>query len=126
MQAGDTFLLQDKSIDSHLWVVVSDPALDAESVLIVNLTTHNVDKEGVCLVERSEHPFVRHRSDVNYRDSKVVRASDLTAMLATGHLMEQEPVSTKLLHRIREGAARSMWIPQGHRKVLIDQSLIEP
>jgi hypothetical protein len=41
MNAGDTFRIPQPgtSLDSHLWVVISDPVVDAERVLIVNFTT---------------------------------------------------------------------------------------
>jgi len=45
VQAGDTFLLGDKRVDDHLWVIVSDPTTDASRVLLVSLTTAAPHKE---------------------------------------------------------------------------------
>ena len=34
MDAGTTFLRSDS--DKHLWIIISDPKVDAENILIVN------------------------------------------------------------------------------------------
>ena len=45
MKAGDTFHIPQPgtSLDSHLWVILSDPVLDDEHILIVNFTTLHRD-----------------------------------------------------------------------------------
>jgi hypothetical protein len=45
MKAGDTFRIPalGTSLDSHLWVVISDPSVDPQHVLIVNFTTRRKD-----------------------------------------------------------------------------------
>ncbi len=55
MQAGNTFTLKDKSVDSHLWVIVSDPAVDEERVLFLSMTSYDVTKEKFCLTSETTH-----------------------------------------------------------------------
>jgi hypothetical protein len=43
MEAGTTFLRADN--DRHLWILISDPAVDPDQVLIVNLTSVDERKE---------------------------------------------------------------------------------
>ncbi len=47
MNAGDTFRIPQPgtSLDSHLWVVISDPVVDPDRVLIVNFTTRRKDSD---------------------------------------------------------------------------------
>jgi hypothetical protein len=40
VKAGDTFYVGDRSVDTHLWVVISDPEKDAERVVTVSVTTY--------------------------------------------------------------------------------------
>ena len=43
MKAGDTFLPLLRN--THLWVILSDPDLDSERIVLVNLTTYTIDEE---------------------------------------------------------------------------------
>lgn len=52
MEIGDTFLLEDRTIDPHLWIVISDPVSDPDHVVIVNLTSHDDPaKDASCLLK---------------------------------------------------------------------------
>ena len=51
MEAGDTFYLPDKAADEHLWIVISDPGKNPDRVLLVSMTSYDVDKEDVCLID---------------------------------------------------------------------------
>ena len=64
MNAGDTFFVQQvgKLYDSHLWMVLSDPALNINQVLIVSLTTRGRDDDSACILNVGDHPFVRQKS----------------------------------------------------------------
>ncbi len=63
MNAGDTFRIPQPgtSLDSHLWVVISDPAIDEAHVLIVSFTTRRQDSDTACVLQAGEHPFVHMR-----------------------------------------------------------------
>jgi hypothetical protein len=40
MKAGDSFFIRDRSVDSHLWVIVSNPEIDPAKVVMVSITTY--------------------------------------------------------------------------------------
>jgi hypothetical protein len=69
MDAGTTFLRSDS--DKHLWMTISDPKVDAENVLIVNLTSLDIRKENVCVLHVGDHSWVRHDTCVNYADAVI-------------------------------------------------------
>jgi hypothetical protein len=54
MQAGDTFYLPDKAADGHLWVVISEPAKNPDRILLVSMTSYDVERirRGVSLSRR--------------------------------------------------------------------------
>jgi hypothetical protein len=127
MKAGDSFRIPQPgtSLDSHLRVVISDPAADPQRVLIVNFTTHRKDSEPACILQAGEHPFVRHETCVNYAGAKVVSEAQVQTLLQKGLLSSHAALSAALLERIRQGAAASERMSLDHADILIDQRLIE-
>jgi hypothetical protein len=127
MRAGDTFTFVDKKLDNHLWVVISDPMLDvADPVVIVSLTTYKEGKDRTCVLEPGDHPFIRHPSVVYYIGAMDVSNAGLESCANEGRLLLQGAVSPEVLARVRQGAAQSPFIPEGCRKTLIRQGLIDP
>ena len=121
MEAGSTFKF---GRSTHLWVVVSDPALDRKHVVIANMTSDGLDQS--CVLEPGDHDFIRHRTFIRYDMARVTSDADLEQLAASGGIMPHDPVSPDVLQRIREGAAITNRIPFGCKEVLINQSLIEP
>jgi hypothetical protein len=127
MNAGDTFRIPQPgtSLDSHLWVVISDPVVDAERVLIVNFTTRRKDSDPACILQAGEHPFVHHETCVNYAGAKVVSRAQIQILLQRGLLSSHTSLSVNLLKRIRDGAAASERMSLEHADILVEQGLIE-
>ncbi len=127
MNGGDTFFVQQvgKLYDSHLWMVLSDPALNANQVLIVSLTTWGKDDDPACVLNVGDHPFVRQKSFIKYTHAKVVTDQQLEEFRARGQIQVQAPLSADVLKRVRDGAAESRFMALGYADILIDQGLIE-
>ena len=126
VKPGDTFYDASGIIDGHLWVVISDPsAYPDDKVLIVNLTSWKSDRDQSCTLEAGEHPFIKHKTCVNYRESRLVDTADLDRAVQRGSLKKREQISPALLDRIRKGAARSEFIPLRNHQLLLQQGLIE-
>jgi hypothetical protein len=123
MDAGTTFLRADA--DKHLWVVLSDPALDPEKVLIVNLTTLDERKERACILNRGDHPWITHETCANYADSVVTTLAKLNAARDGGAIRLQAPLSPEVLHKIRNGVLDSERISLDNAEILFEQGLIE-
>lgn len=103
MEAGDTFLLVNKKLDDHLWVILSDPQKDTRQILIVSLTTAAPHKESVCLLQAGEHPWVTHETCVAYNTARLVTLANLHAWKDAGHLEMQAPLSAGLLNACGTG-----------------------
>src|SRR5437588_4270426 len=123
MDAGTTFLRADT--DRHLWVVVSDPKVDPEHVLIVNLTTVDDRKEQVCILHPGDHPWVKHDTCVNYGDSIVTTLAKLNAGHSGGALRLHSPMKPEVLKKIRDGALDSERMQLDNADILINQGLVE-
>ena len=125
MEAGETFYLPDKAADGHLWIVISDPAKDSDRVLLVSMTTYDVDKEDVCLIEAGEHPKVKHKTCICYKPARATSLANLNRLRDSGYIEMQEPVSADLLQRIRRGAALSRRIELEHLELMEEQELLD-
>ncbi len=126
IEEGATFIIPDPRgrLDPHLWVIVSDPSQDPDDILIVNFTTRTDRCDESCNVEPGEHPFVKHRTVVEYRGAKRVSAPQLDQLLAGTQFELREPVSQELLTRMRAGAAVSEFISHGDRSLLEEQGVL--
>jgi hypothetical protein len=122
VRAGDTFLVNPPY--NHLYVVCSDPAVDPVQVLLVSFTSFKPKEETSCIVKAGEHPFIKHRSCIRYKDAKIASVQDLGRLLDGGRMTRHEPVSAELLGRIRSGASKSDYLPEECRRLLRGQSLI--
>lgn len=125
MNAGDTLLidLPGTSLDSHLWMVISDPSQNDKCVL-VNLTSWRADKDQSCVLKRGDHPNISRDSCVNYRRSKCEKVEDLQSFIDSGRIKKLAPLAVEVLKKIRDAVGNSM-MPMDHAQLLIDQGLIE-
>ena len=124
MNAGDTFRPADPAVDIHLWVIISNPLLDASRVLIVSLTTLKPKKEAVCVLDVGDHPFIKHKTCVAYNLANAPSLAQLERARDSGDLIPDVPVSAEVLSRIREGAALSTKLPIDYGELLDSQGLL--
>jgi hypothetical protein len=126
VEAGETFFF--RSREDHLWMIISDPSIDAEQVVIVNLTTYrkgSVLKEIACLLHPDDHPYIRHESCVNYHDARVYPDKHLTSLLARDKITLNVPLAPEILKRVRDGASLSTKIDAKHLTILLDQGVLD-
>jgi hypothetical protein len=125
VKAGDAFYIRDRSVDTHLWVVISDPQKDPGRVIMVSVTTFEDYKEDVCPINAGDHPRVTHRSCVAYHEARMTTLERLIGLRDGNHLSIQAPLSDELLARIREGVNRSRTIKYKYVEILLEQEVIE-
>src|SRR5262245_31893923 len=87
VEIGNTFVLVNEKIDSHLWIVISEPQQDAANVVIVNLTTWVDWKDQSCILVVGDHPWITHDSCVSYQDAKCVAEQVLDGLVVSGRLI---------------------------------------
>jgi hypothetical protein len=123
MNAGDTFLIPGS--DDHLWMVISDPHLDAQRVVVVCFLSWQGHIDQACVVQADEHPFVKHTTCVNYPGARVEPADLLDRLRREGRILPKQPLSVELLKRVRDSAAGSD-IPLSTAYSAIKASSIDP
>lgn len=122
MRAGDTFVTPD--MDDHLWIVLSDPTLERDRLVVVCFLSWQEYHDQSCIVRPGEHPFVRHDTCVNYAGATTVADTVLEKLKAQGKLKLKDPVSPELLERIRRSAENSDSIPTGCYQILREQGFV--
>jgi hypothetical protein len=65
MNAGDLFKFRNLA-DIRAWTIISDPSVDANSVLIVNLTSWDRHEDQACVFKAGDHPFIVNKTCVAY------------------------------------------------------------
>jgi len=123
--AGDAFYIRDRAVDTHLWVIISDPGRDAERVVLVSLTTYEPHKESVCLLEAGDHPRVSHTTCIAFNEARLTTLKALESLRDRGFLSIQDPVSGALLGRIRDGVSKSIRIRFKIIETLLEQGVIQ-
>ena len=122
LKAGDSFRFADGRDGGHLWFVISSSRLDP--VVVVSVTTWRADKDQNCVLDVSEHPFLKHKSCIAYDLAKCVPQEKLQLWIERGELQLHDPASPEIVFRLLDGAAASRRIPIKCRSVLEDQGLI--
>lgn len=124
--AGTAFLATDpRSRREHLWVVLSDPKIGRDRVLIANITSLDKYKERACVVQRGEHPWVTHDSCVFYEESRITSLDNLYLGKDKGLFKLADPVTPALLKRMRDGILDSTRVAIENADLLIDQGLVQ-
>jgi hypothetical protein len=124
MKAGDTFRLQGVA-DRHTWVILSDPEIDDQRVLLVSFTGYYPGMDPSCIVEVEEFSILEERSCIYYADIKEASVTALDQLQGVGKLQTRSPVPPELLQRIREGVSLSRDIEVKHIEFLLGQGVIE-
>jgi len=125
MKVGDTFYISDRGVDTHLWVVISDPDRDAERVVLVSMTTYEDYKEDVCLLDVGDHPRLSRKTCIAYNEARMTTLEKLRVLQDRGHLIVQAPLSKEVLTRIRDGVSKSTKIKPKYIDILLEQEVIE-
>lgn len=126
MKIGDTFYLRGpENPRPHLWIVLSDPGIDPDRVLIVNLTSDSATTDRTCILNDGDHPCISHPTCVNYPKARILTDEQLEKARSIGALDLQEALSAAVLMRIQQSAADSEDMLNSHRQILIDQNLCD-
>lgn len=125
MEIGDVYLPRDRNIDIHPRIVISDPELNPDQVVLVNFTGADGEyRDHSCLLEIGEHPWLKKRTCISYKDASVVKQVAVDKLLENSSLTLLAPVSDEVLEKILRGADASDYLPNKCRRILSDQSLI--
>ena len=111
VSSGDTCILRKPGNDiRHLWAVLTDPDQD-DKVVIVNLTTRQTHSDDTVILDRGDHPFIRHETVIFYQDTRLVNAYDLTKAVRGGAATMHNRFRADVLTKIQCGLEKSPYTP---------------
>jgi hypothetical protein len=127
LDLGDCFVFRSGSDGNHLWVVISDPVLNPDVVLITNLSSIKGRplEDLSCTFDPGEHPWIVNGSYVVYSKARSYTLAQLSTMVASKTLVLQAvPFSIPLVKRIHSGAVITRRLAQEHLNQLRDQGFV--
>ena len=104
LQVGDSFLLRDDHIGSHLHVIVAEMSgEDDGQVMLVYVTDSNSYKDNTTVILPGEHKFINNESWVKYQNVIICNRSSLAGNITAYY----GKVSDSLLKRVQDGILKS-------------------
>lgn len=110
-------------VPRHLWLVLSDPAQDAERVVIANLSSKPGPDRPGCIVEPGEHPGISRPSYLRCEHARTVAAVQLEHLAGQGLIAPTQPAAAALLRRLRAALMASRHAPIEAAAILRHQGL---
>jgi hypothetical protein len=122
MAKGTAFLSEEepasKGPKRHLNVIITEPTEDM-NYLVVPVTTYHEDSKGrpipgqdeSCILKAGCHPFIKHKSFVQYRNAKRMSAPEIVIGIHKGLLIRKEDMDPAVVQDMQRGAEESRWLP---------------
>lgn len=112
IQPGTTLLLPKPGQPiPHLWVVLTKPDGAPLQIIIVNLTTKRETSDLTVVLDRGDHPFIKHPTVVNYSDARFVEVSLLEQAVNRRYFRQHSPFTPAVLKKIQQGLLKSPFTP---------------
>lgn len=116
--AGDTFILTHATGPTpHLWVILWGPEGEADSFIMVSLSTMKPHSDRTVLIQVGEHPFIQHDTCAVYSDLRKTTAAKLQQIEALRQLARRDKASPALLEKLRNGLFASARTPNAMREM---------
>ena len=120
MGKGQTYLADDETVRGvvkHLRIVLSSALKTGNEAmyLVVNVTTWYdgaSDQDSSCILNRGDHPFIKHKSWVNYKNAEVLTFFEIFKKLQDGTFIRKEDLRPDVLKRVQDGAKASSEFPE--------------
>lgn len=104
--SGSTFIWH-----NHLWVVVSEPVIDPQRVIVVSMSRVQPGCDMACLLQQGEHSFIREPTYMAYYLARTPSLTTLRELHKKGECIPHEDVSPEVLAQIIQGAIDSDEMP---------------
>ena len=105
---------------NHLFFVISDPNQHGGTYVIVNITRNSFRAGQECILEPSDHPWIKSTSYVSFTDAlEITPPQDqmISALIGT-RIVIQTPLTTQALAKVVAAAKNSKAIPLAYKKYL--------
>ncbi len=111
-------------VPRHLWMVLSDPNQDANTIVIANFSTKPGLDNPAIEARPGEHPGISRLSYLRCEKARTVSAAQLNQLIQDGSISQTHNTPDGLLRRMRAALANSQYTPKGIKSVLAQQRLV--
>jgi len=109
---GQTITLRTGKNVEHIYFIIGKYQ---DRYLLVNATTYKTNKPTDCILNTKDHPFIKHKSIINYGDARDATEATIENNIKNGLSRKLIPVSKTVLDKIKKGALRSDALLIKHR-----------
>ena len=106
IQAGCTLHIVEPP-KPHLWIVLTDPVGDPQSVVTVMLVTSKSYTDPTVILRPGDHSFITVDTSVHYSTARHRRVTRITAAIARKRCDLRESLSRELLEYVQRGLLAS-------------------
>lgn len=112
---GVTLLIPFENV-YHLHFILTSPVRrkNLEEVLVVGITSTEVDPEFT--LDRGDHPFIKHKSYINYRQTQILSVKHIRKKLETGTYKLRKTADSEIVKHVCRGLLESRHSLPQHRK----------
>ena len=103
----------------HLRIVITDPDNDQNQVVVSVTTLKYQYQDKSCLIQPGEHPFIDSLSIVDFKRTRIMSYLQIFNGIRQGLLIRKEDISDELLKKIQNAAAKSKYISDEIKNMLI-------
>jgi hypothetical protein len=112
-QLGDSFWVQTTHEPvEHLWILITKPNPLNDSSIWVNVTTARPGSDQTTVLQRGDHPALRHESVINYRGAKLVDLVKLEGLIQAAKARSGSCCPGPILSKIQAGILASKFTPR--------------
>ena len=122
--AGSAFLLRDRKVGTHLYLVLTDPDDTSRLVVAAALVSERQHTDKTCRLDAGDHPFIRYASNIDYGSPTFVPISRVSAWLNDGRATPQPELSVAVLQRVQAGllaSSRTIHVIAEHCRAHFDE-----
>ncbi len=110
---GDTITLVTGSGVEHLYFIIGK---HGDRFLLVNATSYKKGKDSSsCILDQKDHPFIQHKTIVNYGDTLDSRETTIERNISSGLSRKLAQIDKKVLSKIVKNALSSEAFPGKYR-----------
>ena len=122
MQAGECFLIGGHGLTPHLWIVLTQPSGDPARVLIASCTSRKPWSDDTILLDRGDHPFIRHETVIAYTEVRIVEVRVIEFQLGVGKIARKERMRRAVLDRVVRAVLNSTNTAAKFKQFILDQN----
>ncbi|ANV90790.1 hypothetical protein [Picosynechococcus sp. PCC 8807] len=110
---GTTFHYGKNAYNKHLHIILTDPEDVKGEILVVmvNLTTMRQGADTTVILDKSDHPFIKHPSVVAYIHAELFNTKTLLNYLNAERSLIDFVLEDEALRRVQQGLLESEFTP---------------